>query len=419
MRRAFGIVLALLLAACGGGEPTQPMDAGATGGGAAGGTPAETPKPAEPPPSAQALELNNLYRELRSAGADEIRTRAAAYDARSLPGDACFYLGMLHAKAEDHDKAAEALLQYLQKAPGHKSEASGRVQLVDSLIETGRLTEAEAQLTALVANFAEDAEKSIQGLGLILAAKLATAGELAKAAAAAGRAFEAGSFYGGEEQVAYLQAAARFDEARQVAAKLGGAAGESKEEERAKAIVARAAKIGQPAPAIEPAAWVNPSDFTAERLAGKVVVVYTWTTMSYQSSTAVEKLLMPTWKAYHDQGLVMVGLSQMDKYNIAGNPPAVDESMGPAEEKKNLENWVFNSHKWHSPDRNNPDVENRLPWPLALAGDDKLLNELGYLGIQPTVFVIDKAGRYRYFHQGHAPENFEVLKGIVGKLVTE
>lgn len=408
MRITLFLALAALVVGCGGDNPYDQQQnasgdqaANASNGGAA---PANAP-PQKPPMSPEAKDLMMAARAANGApdSKKSALEKLPAWEGRDLPADASYYYGLLQRFAENHDKAVAAFEKFLRAAPQDDNRKTGLYYVVDELIKVGRLDEAEKYAAQLEQEFTDpEGAKYARALESALAQEYMKAGNFEKSTAHNQKAFELGSYYAGEEYVMGLWAQGKYDDARAAAAKLSDRADGQKDLERAAHFVSLAEKMGKPAPKLDVERWVNPEDFSTDRLAGKVVLVYFWTTGNIRASQSTEKVVKPIYEKYGGDDVAVIGLSQHDHFNIVESKK--DEAMGTEEEVQNLRNWVFNI---------------KTPWTLGLCANDDLRKAFGYAGIMPTFALIGKDGKYRFYRQGSDPAGFQQVDALVGKLIKE
>lgn len=411
MRITLFLVLVALVVGCGGDNPYDQKNAtGDQGANAANGEAATPDKPERPPMSPETREL--LLAVKAANGAPDSKKSALeklpAWEGRDVPPDASYYLGLLHRFAENHEKAVTAFEKFVRMAPEDTNRKTGIYYLVEELVALGRLEEAEKYTSQFEQEFTDaESAKYARSLETTLAAAFAGGANFGKSTAHYGKAMELGSYFDGEEYVMGLWAQGKYDEARTAAGKLKDLADGQKELERASHFVSLAGKMGKPAPKLDVEAWVNPEGFDPSKLAGKVVLVYFWTTGQQNSAMKTERALKAIWDTHAGDDFQIVGISKHDKYSVIDR--TIHDDWGTEEEVHNLKLWAQNSSMWLG-------EGNLTPWHLALVANTSLRDAFGYANINPTIAIIGKDGKYRYFRQS---EGWSQIGALVGELIKE
>lgn len=164
--------------------------------------------------------------------------------------------------------------------------------------------------------------------------------------------------------------------------------------------------IGQPAPPLEAAAWVNGDPRPLDSLRGKVVVLDFWAIWCAPCVASFPDL-KALHKEFHSEGLEIVGVTR--PYNFSwdmesDSPVGGEEPVEVDVEKDAVERFM----KKHD-----------LPFSGLLAPKpDHLFSDYGVSGI-PHIVVIDRKGVVRLMKVGHSRESATAVRVMIQRLLKE
>jgi thiol-disulfide isomerase/thioredoxin len=152
---------------------------------------------------------------------------------------------------------------------------------------------------------------------------------------------------------------------------------------------------GEVAPEISIAKWIDQPPVKLSDLRGRVVLLDFWATWCPPCIAAFPHLT--EWhEKYKDKGLVILGLT---KYYGQAEGQSVDEDYEFG--------FLQRFKKMH-----------RLPYGIAVAGNDDNLRNYGVSGI-PTAIIIDRRGIIRYVGTGTGGPNEQLVSETLEKLIEE
>lgn len=402
------LFVAAFLFACGGGgdEYGDVSDGGTTegGGGAAKKADEAPPKKDIPRVSPQAAELLQSYQMADNipdydAKKKKALERAEFHASQTIVGDANFYLGLLWRIGEEHGKAADAFVKFVNACPDDKNFKTGLYYAGIELAKDGRVADAAAYVKKFGQKFPTE-KKLWKSMASTVGYAMLENGDFEGAIAELGTAAELGDKYAGEEMIRCMWARAQYEKARTKANDLKAQFEGDPEQKRYDSVADLAARMGKAATALDVEGFSK--DFDTSELSGKVYLVYFWSVRNRGTANKNERLLTKLYDRYAGEGLEIIGISKHSGYNLETGQ--TDESMGAAEEIHNLKVWVYNF---------------KTPWILGVVGDEKLFDFFGYRGNVPAIAVIGKKGNLRYFRDSSDEQGYTIIAKVIEKLLEE
>jgi len=176
-------------------------------------------------------------------------------------------------------------------------------------------------------------------------------------------------------------------------------------ERRLKSDLERNRLVGQKAPALGKATWLNGTPLTDDDLNGKVVLLDFWAVWCGPCIATFPHLRQ--WHdKYADRGLVMIGVTQRYKFgwDEVAKRPKRDESLSAEQEDRATEKFLAHHQLRHR---------------IAVLPDDApVYQQYGVTGI-PQVVLIDKKGLVRMIRVGSGEQNARDLEKMIEQLLAE
>ncbi len=327
--------------------------------------------------------------------------RAEFYTTQSVSGDANFFLGLLWKVAEEHGKAGDTFVKFVQACPTDKNFATGLYYCAVELAKDGRTADAASYVTMYGEKFPRN-KKYWKSMASTVGYAMLADGDFGGAIKMLGTAAELGDAYAGEEMVRCMWAQGDYDQARTKANALKAQFNGLPEQERYETVADLAGRMGRPAAALDVDGWSKESGLSAEDLKDSPYLIYFWTVRNRGTANKNERLLGKIYDRYNGEGLEIIGISKFSGYDLETGKS--DDSMDAARETRNLKVWVLNFE---------------TPWPLAVVGNNKLHDYFGFRKKVPAIALIGKKGNLRYFRDSSDAQGYAIITKVIEKLLEE
>lgn len=164
--------------------------------------------------------------------------------------------------------------------------------------------------------------------------------------------------------------------------------------------------VGQPAPELQVAAWVNQGELTEESIQGKVVLLDFWSVWC-GPCIATFPHLREWYDEFHEQGFEIVGVTRYYNYtwdDATGRASKSKEAVEPEAEREMLAKFMEHHDLRHPT--------------IVTPKDSTMQKEFGVTGI-PHAVLIDRKGRVQMIKVGSGPANAAALHAKIQVLIAE
>ncbi len=369
---------------------------------------------AQPPGLADPDELDEALKKIAAES-------AAAFKLGDWKGEELYALARLYEIAGQHAPAAEAYRAFLNRGARSKMASNARIGLINALIETEQLEEAEKQLASIELGFVIEEPVVMAARAELykdLALALRDRSQYEKAAATANKGYTLADSVS-LSRWAPPQAQETTDRYRIILAAIAIGSyerlGQKKEADEMDGLVkkfdfnrqpelrsvyeselATARLIGAPAPELVVSRWIEGQPKSLSELRGKVVLLDFWAMWCGPCVTAFPHLREFQSK-YAGKGFEVIGVTRF--YGRSDT----EESLSRDQELKSLEGYK---------------ARHKLTYPFAIGKLDDVTNEerYGVIGL-PAVILIDRRGNVRHVKRGVG--EYRKLEKQIEKLIGE
>jgi thiol-disulfide isomerase/thioredoxin len=368
---------------------------------------------AQPQGLADPDELNEALKKIAAE-------RASGFRIGDWAGEELYALATLYQLAEQFTPAAEAFRAFIKSGSRSKNASNAHLGLVDALIETEQIEEAEKLLARLDLTFIEQPAVMAARAGLYqdLAVALRDRASYEKAATMASKGYNlADSLALARGVPPNVREAAERNQIILAALAVASyeRAGQKREANDLNELVkkfdfnrqpelrsvyeaelASARLVGTAAPELAIARWLEGRQKNLGELRGKVVLLDFWAMWCGPCVTAFPHLRAYQSK-YGSKGLEIIGVTRF--YGRSDT----EESLARDQELKSLQSYK---------------TAHQLTYPFAVGKMDDVTNEerYGVIGL-PTVVLIDRRGHVRHVKRGGG--EYRKLEKLIEKLVGE